>query len=55
MLIVDDGSIEKPSLSNLENKFNNIQKIYLIILEKNMGIDNALNKGLNFILELKQI
>jgi glycosyltransferase involved in cell wall biosynthesis len=49
VLIVDDGSIEKPSLNYLSNRFNNIHKIHLIILEENRGIDNALNEGLNFI------
>ena len=49
VLIVDDGSYEKPLLSYLEGNFNKLNKIHLIMLENNVGIENALNAGLHFI------
>jgi hypothetical protein len=54
VLIVDDGSIKKPLLPYLVNRFHNIHNIYLKILEKNSGIDNALNEGLRFIVNMNR-
>lgn len=50
VVIVDDGSWEKPNLIDLKNKYNNIHSIDIITFEKNRGLSHALNYGLEFIL-----
>ncbi|APY11001.1 glycosyl transferase family 2 [Seonamhaeicola sp. S2-3] len=56
VLIVDDGSKEKPDINEIK-EFYKQGKVYLEVLEKNSGIENALNRGLEFIkgLEYKYI
>lgn len=46
VIVIDDGSIKKPSKLQLESKFNAKGKILLHCLEKNQGIVVALNTGL---------
>jgi len=49
ILIVDDGSIEKPVLENLNTVYKNPGKIILDFLPQNQGIEKALNHGLKLI------
>lgn len=49
VLIVDDGSIEKPDLELLKSKFDKINNIKILFLDNNLGIASALNEGLHYI------
>ncbi|MFA6074538.1 MAG: glycosyltransferase [Negativicutes bacterium] len=49
VLIVDDGSILKPDIGDLRERYKEIEYIELICLEKNSGIEAALNSGLDWI------
>jgi len=51
ILIVDDGSIEKPNLASLKEKYKG-GDIFLEILPKNMGVGMATNHGLEVILKM---
>jgi glycosyltransferase involved in cell wall biosynthesis len=51
ILIVDDGSTEKPDLQYLQKIYKN-GKIFLEVLPKNMGVGVASNHGLKKILEM---
>ena len=51
VLIVDDGSSEKPSAKELSDSFPSLN-IELIYLPENRGIEHALNAGLRRILSL---
>jgi len=53
IIIVDDGSDKKPNLKALEKKFPSLRRVVVIYLERNMGIDKALNEGLKYILKHK--
>ena len=46
VLIVDDSSLVKPDLLLMREQFKQIESIELICLEKNSGIETALNVGL---------
>jgi glycosyltransferase involved in cell wall biosynthesis len=50
VIIVDDGSREKPKEEELKKEFKQINNIKVLYLEKNKGIEHALNAGLEFIL-----
>lgn len=52
VLIVDDGSKEAPDLNEIRD-FYKQGKVYLEVLEKNLGIENALNRGLEVIKDLE--
>ena len=54
VLIVDDGSVEKPDLSNLQNDYPNINEITVLYLKTNRGIEHALNEGLEYISKIKR-
>ncbi len=49
VLIVDDGSEERPELESLARKFPAVNKFHILCLEDNHGIEYALNEGLEFI------
>ncbi|RMA93304.1 glycosyltransferase [Hydrogenothermus marinus] len=51
VIIVDDGSKEKPDEQVLKRKFSHINEIKILYLRNNMGIEHALNKGVEYILE----
>lgn len=51
VLIVDDGSKIKPDSGFLKKSFPAIHDIIIVNLEKNMGIEHALNRGLQYIME----
>lgn len=51
LLIVDDGSIDKPNLSYLQSIYKN-GNIFLDILPTNMGVGKATNHGLLKILKM---
>lgn len=58
VVIVDDGSSLKPSPENLQFIGTENCLLHLVYLEKNLGIEKALNKGIEFIankLEVKYI
>lgn len=46
VLVVDDGSRVKPDLCELRRQFPQTERIELVCLEKNRGIEIALNTGL---------
>lgn len=48
ILIVDDGSSEKPDQQEIETFYKN-GNVFIKLLETNVGIENALNAGLSFI------
>ncbi|MAP81641.1 MAG: glycosyl transferase family 2 [Aequorivita sp.] len=48
ILIVDDGSTDKPILQNLQTIYK-YGKVFIEYLDKNVGIENALNAGLSYI------
>lgn len=48
LLIVDDGSQVKPNKHEIEVIYNN-GEVFIELLDKNVGIENALNAGLSFI------
>lgn len=52
VIIVDDGSSEKPSVNDLEGAFKASGKIYLHCMDVNVGITKALNFGLNMASQL---
>lgn len=52
ILIVDDGSSEKPVLEDLNSAYQNKGKITLEFLPQNQGIEKALNHGLKIIKKL---
>ncbi len=45
ILVVDDGSLNKPNLNDLKEIYSS-GVIFLELLQENKGIENALNKGL---------
>lgn len=49
VLIVDDGSWEKPIKNELIKKYPEISSLEMITLDKNEGLSRALNHGLNYI------
>ena len=49
VLVVDDGSEYKPDVTTIEDNYQNQGKIYFEFLEKNQGIEKALNHGLRWI------
>lgn len=49
VLIVDDGSWEKPDISLLIEKFPALSKIEIITSKENEGLSKALNRGLEYI------
>ena len=49
VLIVDDGSEKRIDPIDLQEKFTNIHKIFLIQFSYNKGIETALNTGLEWI------
>jgi len=52
ILVIDDGSSEKPRLEELINCQQNPKvKIEILYLDTNQGIEHALNSGLNLILQ----
>ncbi|WP_067146651.1 glycosyltransferase [Pseudotamlana agarivorans] len=51
ILVIDDGSKNPPILKNLQQNYS-CGKIIMEVLEKNRGIENALNEGLNIIKKL---
>ncbi len=51
VVIVDDGSKDKPALNDLKLSFPSINNFHLVLLEKNQGIEHALNAGLKFIVD----
>ena len=51
VLIVDDGSLQKPDENYLKNKFPQINDIKVILNEKNRGVEHVLNDGLKYIQE----
>ncbi len=48
ILIVDDGSADKPNLQEIEAIYKN-GEVFIKLLDNNVGIENALNSGLSFI------
>lgn len=54
VLIVDDGSKEKIDLQAIKQEFSQIHELFLIELEKNKGIETALNTGLKWIQKMHQ-
>jgi len=48
ILIVDDGSSEKPNQQEIEAFYKN-GNVFIELLDTNVGIENALNAGLSFI------
>ena len=48
VLVVDDGSMVAPSLSELEFLFTGEGTIFLLVIRKNGGITKALNIGINW-------
>jgi len=52
VLIVDDGSEERPELESLERKFPAVNEFHILYLDDNHGIEYALNEGLEFIRSL---
>ncbi len=48
ILIVDDGSSVKPNQQEIEAIYKN-GEVFIKLLDKNVGIENALNAGLSFI------
>ena len=52
VLVVDDGSLNPPKLEQLTSIYNQ-GHIFLEVLQKNQGIERALNHGLRFILNKK--
>lgn len=52
IVIVDDGSTEKPICENeIKNNFHSEGTIFFLYLENNLGIEHALNYGLDFIIK----
>ncbi len=51
LLIVDDGSQNQPNISKIQNQYAN-GLVWMEVLEKNKGIEHALNKGLEIIEKL---
>jgi len=51
VLIVDDGSQVSPKLEEIKPFFAGKGTIHLLVLDKNGGIENALNKGLEYIIK----
>jgi len=51
VLIIDDGSLVRPNLNKLIKDYEFIHKMNIIFLEKNQGIEVALNTGLEYILK----
>ena len=51
LMIIDDGSINKPSIGDVKELYSN-GDIYYEVLEENKGIEYALNHGLEKILQL---
>lgn len=51
VLIIDDGSKCSPNLDEIREHYKN-GKVLLDILDKNQGIENALNRGLDIIKKL---
>lgn len=49
-IIVDDGSIQKPELSELKRLYKQFNDIFIVLLSENKGIEHALNEGLRFII-----
>ena len=49
VVIVDDGSKTRPNLADLKSNFRHVNNFSIINIEKNMGIEYALNEGLSFI------
>lgn len=49
VLVVDDGSEIPPNKENLSEAYGNRGSIFLELLEKNQGIEQALNHGLKII------
>jgi len=52
VLIVDDGSEERPNIERLVKRFPAVNEFHLLSLEENRGIEYALNEGLKFIRSL---
>ncbi|MDG4949422.1 glycosyltransferase [Weeksellaceae bacterium KMM 9724] len=51
VLIIDDGSVQKPNLEHLQSIYKN-GKIFLELLPKNMGVGKATNIGLQKIISM---
>jgi glycosyltransferase involved in cell wall biosynthesis len=51
VLIVDDGSREKPNITEFNEIFLDNLNLHFIFNEQNLGIENTLNKGLSYILK----
>ncbi|WP_162052394.1 glycosyltransferase [Pontibacter pamirensis] len=49
VLIVDDGSIVKPTLEELQKDFSGMLHLHLLFNDQNQGIEKTLNKGLAYI------
>lgn len=53
VVIIDDGSFEKPDSMYFKNKFKQTNNIHIIYFRINRGIEYALNEGLKYIKEKK--
>jgi glycosyltransferase involved in cell wall biosynthesis len=51
VLIVDDGSKEKPNTAAFNEIFADKLNLHFIFNKQNLGIENTLNKGLSYILK----
>lgn len=50
VVIVDDGSKVPPEASDLKLRYPRLARIELLLFDRNLGIEHALNRGLQFIL-----
>lgn len=50
VLVVDDGSSEKPDLEQLNSDFGDRLNLHLLFNQQNQGIEITLNNGLSYIL-----
>ena len=54
VLIVDDGSTAKLDENKISNNYRAHGKVFFIFLEKNQGIERALNQGLKYVVNSGQ-